>query len=54
MTYVPITSAYSDHLLRVTLEKAKIPADVADNVVLTVRENSRSAKFTNNSGFKTE
>jgi hypothetical protein len=34
--------------------KQKFPADVADNVVRTVTENSRSAKFTNNSGFKTE
>jgi len=34
--------------------KQKFPADVADNVVRTVTEYSRSAKFTNNNAFKTE
>jgi predicted AAA+ superfamily ATPase len=41
--------------VRVTLEiEAEIPAGVPDNVVRTVTENSRSLKFTTNSGFETE
>jgi hypothetical protein len=39
----------------VTLEiQAEIPAGVADNVVRTVTENSRTLKFASNSGFETE
>jgi len=41
--------------VRVTLEiEAEIPAGVPDNVVRTVTENSRSLKFTTNSGFEKE
>ena len=41
--------------VRVTLEiEAEVPAGVPDNVVRTVTENSRSLKFTTNSGFETE
>ncbi len=41
--------------VRVTLEiEADIPAGVPDNVVRTVTENSRSLKFTTNSGFEKE
>ncbi|MGH7838959.1 MAG: hypothetical protein ACREQC_14200 [Candidatus Binataceae bacterium] len=41
--------------VRVTLEiEAEIPAGVPDNVVRTVTENSRTLKFTSNSGFETE
>jgi hypothetical protein len=41
--------------LRVTLEiKAEIPGGAPDNVVRTVTENSRTLKFTSNSGFETE
>jgi len=41
--------------VRVTLEiQAEIPAGAPDNVVRTVTENSRTLKFTGNSGFETE
>jgi N-acetylmuramoyl-L-alanine amidase len=41
--------------VRVTLEiEADVPAGVPDNVVRTVTENSRSLKFTTNSGFEKE
>jgi hypothetical protein len=41
--------------VRVTPEiEAEIPAGVPDNVVRTVTENSRSLKFTTNSGFEKE
>jgi hypothetical protein len=41
--------------VRVTLEiEAEIPAGAPDNVVRTVTENSRTLKFTSNSGFETE
>ena len=41
--------------VRVTLEiEAEIPAGAPDNVVRTVTENSRSLKFTSNSGFERE
>lgn len=41
--------------VRVTLEiEAEVPAGVPDNVVRTVTENSRSLKFTTNSGFEKE
>jgi hypothetical protein len=41
--------------VRVTLEiEAEIPAGVPDNVVRTVTENSRTLKFTSNSGFEKE
>jgi predicted AAA+ superfamily ATPase len=41
--------------VRVTLEiEADIPAGAPDNVVRTVTENSRTLKFTSNSGFETE
>jgi len=41
--------------LRVTLEiEAGIPGGAPDNVVRTVTENSRTLKFTSNSGFETE
>jgi hypothetical protein len=41
--------------VRVTLEiEADIPEGTPDNVVQTVTENSRTLKFTSNSGFETE
>jgi hypothetical protein len=41
--------------VRVTLEiEAEIPQGAPDNVVRTVTENSRTLKFTSNSGFETE
>lgn len=41
--------------VRVTLEiEAEVPAGVPDNVVRTVTENTRSLKFTTNSGFEKE
>jgi len=41
--------------VRVTLEiEAEIPEGAPDNVVRTVTENSRTLKFTSNSGFETE
>jgi predicted AAA+ superfamily ATPase len=41
--------------VRVTLEiEAQIPEGAPDNVVRTVTENSRTLKFTSNSGFETE
>ena len=41
--------------VRVTLEiEADIPQGAPDNVVRTVTENSRTLKFTSNSGFETE
>jgi hypothetical protein len=41
--------------VRVTLEiEAEIPGGTPDNVVRTVTENSRTLKFTSNSGFETE
>ncbi len=41
--------------VHVTLEiEAEIPAGVPDNVVRTVTENSRTLKFSSNSGFETE
>ena len=41
--------------VRVTLEiEAEIPDGAPDNVVRTVTENSRTLKFTSNSGFETE
>jgi hypothetical protein len=41
--------------VRVTLEiEAEILAGAPDNVVRTVTENSRTLKFTSNSGFETE
>jgi len=41
--------------VRVTLEiEAEIPAEASDNVVRTVKENSRMLKFAGNSGFETE
>lgn len=41
--------------VRVTLEiEAEIPTGAPDNVVRTVTENSRTLKFTSNSGFETE
>ena len=41
--------------VRVTLEiDAEIPQGAPDNVVRTVTENSRTLKFTSNSGFETE
>jgi hypothetical protein len=41
--------------VRVTIEiEAEIPAGAPDNVVRTVTENSRTLKFTSNSGFETE
>jgi hypothetical protein len=41
--------------VRVTLEiEAEIPAGTPDNVMRTVTENSRTLKFTTNSGFETE
>ena len=41
--------------VRVTLEiEAEIPTGASDNVVRTVTENSRTLKFTTNSGFETE
>jgi hypothetical protein len=41
--------------VRVTLEiEAGIPAGAPDNVVRTVTENSRTLKFTINSGFEAE
>jgi hypothetical protein len=41
--------------VRVTLEiEAEMPEGAPDNVVRTVTENSRTLKFTSNSGFETE
>jgi len=41
--------------VHVTLEiEAEIPEGAPDNVVRTVTENSRTLKFTSNSGFETE
>jgi hypothetical protein len=41
--------------VHVTLEiEAEIPEGAPDNVVQTVTENSRTLKFTSNSGFETE
>jgi hypothetical protein len=41
--------------VRVTLEiEADIPGGAPDNVVRTVSENSRTLRFTSNSGFETE
>jgi hypothetical protein len=41
--------------VRVTLEiEAEIPSGTPDNVVRTITENSRTLKFTANSGFETE
>jgi hypothetical protein len=41
--------------VQVTLEiEAEIPEGASDNVVRTVTENSRTLKFTSNSGFETE
>jgi len=41
--------------VRVTIEiEAEIPEGAPDNVVRTVTENSRTLKFTSNSGFETE
>jgi hypothetical protein len=41
--------------VRVTLEiEADVPDGAPDNVVRTVTENSRTLKFTSNSGFETE
>jgi hypothetical protein len=41
--------------VRVTLEiEAEIPGGAPDNFVRTVTENSRTLKFTSNSGFETE
>ena len=41
--------------VRATLEiEAEIPGGTPDNVVRTVTENSRTLKFTSDSGFETE